>query len=260
MTEVIATVEHAAQWARGGTAPVASWNPVYRALVDDPAPSPPSPLSALPGAEGLQLVRRQLTAPALLGVAVTVGQQTHRLRIGVGPGAATVEEAAPGQPSRWSELSTQEVPARIIRLLEESGVAMARAQLCIARGSNALRLTPGQGRAAHTALTRGVPPEGAFAAIPDLDDTLRDALTAAGPRISLALTLHDPRGLVTERPVTWARLWVTGEKGLYRLDQTLNPSLAVHPVGDGDVLGSLLPLLEQGVRFAGACAAAGDAR
>ena len=65
---------------------------------------------------------------------------------------------------------------------------------------------------------------------------------------------------MAERPVTWSRLWVTGEKGLYRLDQPLNPSLAVHPVGGGDVLGSLLPLLEQAVRFAGACAAAGDAR
>lgn len=259
MTEVIATVEHASQWARRGTGPEASWNPVYRALAEGSA-STPLPPADLPDGASLELMQRQLTASALLVVAVTDGQRTRRLRIGVDPAATTVEQADPDQPSRWSELNIQDVPARVIRLLEESGVDLDPAELSIVRGTHALRLTPVQSRMAYAALTRGAPPEGAFAAIPDLDDTLRDALTATGPRISLALTLHDPRGLVTERPVTWSRLWVTGQTGLCRLDQPSGPSLAVHPVGGGDVLGTLLPLLEEGLRFAGACAGSGSAR
>lgn len=260
MTQVIATVEQAVQWARRGTMPEASWNPVYRALADDSAPTPPPPSSRIPDDASLELVRRQLSALALLVVAVTNGQQTRRLRIGLDPAAATLEEAAADQASRWSEISTQEIPARIIQLLEESGVEPAPAQLRIERGTTALRLTPAQSRTAHGALIRGLAPEEAFAAIPDLDDALRDALTATGPRISLSLTLHDPSGRATERPVAWSRLWATGQKGLYRLDQPSSPAVGVHPVAGGDVLGTLLPLLEEGLRFAGPCAGSGSAR
>ena len=96
--------------------------------------------------------------------------------------------------------------------------------------------------------------------VPALDHSLRDALTATGPRLSLSLTLHDPLGRVTEQPVTWSRLWVTGSKGLYRLDQPTSPALAIHPVEGGDVLGTLLPILEQGLHFATACATSGSAR
>ncbi|GAA4530596.1 hypothetical protein GCM10023160_31840 [Brachybacterium paraconglomeratum] len=260
MTELIATVEHASQWAHRRRVPEASWNPVYRALAGGTAPTRLPASSELTDDADLELVLAQLTTPALLSVAVTDGEQTHRLRIGLDAVAATVEEAAADLPSRWSELSTPEVPARIIRLLEDSGVDLAPAELSIKHGANALRLSPAQSRIAYTALTQGVSPEGAFAAIPDLDDTLRDALTATGPRISLALTLHDPRGRVTERPVTWSRLWVTGTNGLYRLDLPARPAPAVHRVGGGDVLGTLLPVLAQGIRFAAACAAAGGAR
>lgn len=256
MTQVIATVGQAAQWVRRRDVPEVLWNPVYRALADGSAPPP----SELPAGAILDLVRRQLTAPALLVVAVTDGQRTHRLRIGLDPAGASVEQADADQPSRWSEITVQELPSRIIRLLEEAGVELAPAQLSIERSADALRLTPAQSRTAHAALARGLAPEEAFAALPDLDDTLRDALTATGPRISLSLTLHDPSGRATERPVSWSRLWSSGRKGLYRLDQPSSPSPAVHPVGGGDVLGTLLPILEQGLRFAGACAPSGGVR
>ncbi|MGO1284371.1 MAG: hypothetical protein ACTHWF_13660 [Brachybacterium sp.] len=256
MTRVIATVEQAAQWVRRQKVPEASWNPVYRALAGDAAPSAPD----FPDAASLDLVRRQLTAPALLVVAVEDGQQTRRLRIGLDPAAVPVEQADAAQSSQWSEITVQEVPGRIIRLLAEAEVELAPAQLSIERSTDALRLTPAQSRTACAALTRGLPPQEVFAAIPDLDDALRDALTATAQRISLSLTLHDPSRRAIERPVTWSRLWVTGRNGLYRLDQPTNPSLAVHPVGGGDVLGTLLPILEQGLRFAGACAPSGGVR
>lgn len=260
MTQVVATVEQAVHWVSRSSAPDRSWNPVYQALVGGSAPTPLSPPMDVPGESSLALVLRQLTAPALLMAAVTDRERTHRLRIGLAPTTSTVERSDGEQPSRWSEVSTREVPARVTGLLEAAGVRLAPAQLSIARGTDALRLSPCQHRATYAAILRGLPPAEALTVSPDLDDTLRDALTATGPRIALSLTLHDPRGRVTEQPLTWSRLWVTGGKGLYRLDRPSNPALAVHPVGAGDVLGTLLPVLEQGLRFATACALPGGVR
>lgn len=261
MTEVSATVEQAAQWVSDDSVPPADWNPIYRALVDDAGPAAGRTHGAGDtGAAELALVRRQLTTPALLVVAVTVGGRTHRLRIGLDPAAATIERGDGEQASRWTEIDVQEVPATIATLLEDSGIDLAPARLDIQRSGDALRLTPEQNRIARAALIRGLPAEAAFASVPELDDSLRDALTATGPRLTLALTLHDPRGRVTEQPVTWSRLWATGSRGLYRLDPPTGPVLEVHPVGGGDVLGTLLPILEQGLRFSAACTVSGGAR
>ena len=259
MTEVIATVERAVQWA--GRESPAGWNPVYRALVDEPGPIPAgAPDGAGLDEAGTDLVRRQLTAPALLVVAVTDGARTRRLRIGLDPAGATVERADGDRPSHWTEIDVPRVPATITALLEDAGVDLAAPQLSVRRRGDALRLTPEQHRIARAALARGLPAQEAFASVPGLDDSLRDALTASGPRLSLALTLHDPQGRVTQEPVTWSRLWATGSRGLYRLDQPTTPALEVHPVPGGDVLGTLLPVLEQGLRFAAACTVPGGAR
>ena len=40
MSQVTATIDQAAHWAGGASVPPARWNPVYRALVDAPAPAP----------------------------------------------------------------------------------------------------------------------------------------------------------------------------------------------------------------------------
>src|SRR5699024_1224078 len=64
--------EHAAQWADRGRRSTARWNPVYRALMDRAGPPPPhAPEIEGSGAAGADLVRRQLSTPALLVVAVT---------------------------------------------------------------------------------------------------------------------------------------------------------------------------------------------
>jgi len=264
MAQVIATVEQAARWVQQTPDAGAEWNPVYRALLEAPAPVPtegPGGTSgAAPDAASIGLVLRQLTAPALLVVAVTVGARTRRLRLGLDPTGATIERADGDQPSQWTESAVADVPAVITGFLEDAGVDLDPPRLDIRRRAEARRLTPEQTRLARAALERGVPAEDAFTSLPGLDAALRDALTAAGPRLSLALTLHDPRGTVTEQPVNWSRLWVTGADGLYRMDQPSGPALEVHPVDGGDVLGTLLPILEQGVRFAAACAASGGAR
>lgn len=268
MTEVIATVQDAARRAGAEHMPDARWNPVYRALVEqspavpDPARTPPEEeLGAVElDGEDLDLVRRQLCAPALLVVAVTEGELTRRRRIGLDPSEPTIEHSDGEAPSRWSRLDVQDVPRTITALLEEAGIGDSPAQLEVHRSGDALRLSPAQDRLVHEALRSGLSPEQAYARVPDLDESLRDALTATGPRISLSLTLHDANGRVAERPVSWSRLWARGSRGLYRVDQPSGPGLAVHPVGDGDVLGSLLPVLEQGLRFTAACLTAGGSR
>lgn len=261
MTQVVATVEHAVRWADQESVPPAGWNPVYRALADGPgSPSAGAPDPAGLDGAGIDLVLRQLTAPALLVVAVTDGARTRRLRIGLDPAGATAERADGDRASEWTEIDVPEVPATITTLLGDAGVGLAPPQLALRSSGDALRLTPEESRLAHAALARGLSAEEAFASVPGLDASLRDALTATGPRLSLALTLHDPRGRVTQEPVSWSRLWATGDRGLYRLDRPDTPELEVHPVPRGDVLGTLLPVLEQGLRFAAACAAPGGAR
>lgn len=197
MSQVTATVDQAAQWAGRAAVPPAQWNPVYRALAGAQATTP----GELPGRRAVDLVRRQLTAPALLTVAVTTASRTARLRIGADPVLSTRERSEGDLPSQWSQCAAQVLPGIITDLLEDAGVDL-----------------------------------------------------------SPALTLHDPQGLRLEQPVTWSRLWATGQKGLYRLDQPEGPGLAVQAVGGGDLLGTVLPVLEQALRFAGDARAAGAAR
>ena len=276
MSPVRATLDQAARWAAASPTTEGDWNPVYRALCEEPmppphgapdhdspdpdAPDPNAPDPNAPDPESLELVIRQLTAPALLVVAVSDSGGTRRLRIAVDPGDATVEISDGDAASRWTHVPLREVPALIAALLEESGLAPAPARMSIERGSQGLRLTPQQNRIARAALDRGLTPAQAYAAVPDLDQRLRDALAATGPRIALSLTLHDPTGMVTERPVTWSRLWVSGEHGLYRLDAPSTPGGAIHAVNDGDVLGTVMPVLDEGLRFTAARSAAGEQR
>lgn len=261
MTEVIATVGQAARWAGAGPDAATTWNPVYRALLDEPGPTPQGAPEVIGSEEaGADVVLRQLAAPALLVVAATDSRGTRRLRIALDPAGATVEQSEGDRPAHWAEIDVPEMPARITALLEEAGIAPAPARLDIGSRGDALRLTSAQRRIAHAALARGLTAAEAFASVPDLDDSLRDALTATGPRVSLSLTLHDPRGQVVQEPVSWSRLWATGTLGLYRLEQPTTPMLEIHPVPDGDVLGTVLPILEQGLRFAAACAVPGGAR
>lgn len=256
MSQVIATVEQAARWALGDPVPDEAWNPIYRALLEGKDLT----AQAAPDPAALALVRRHLTSPALLVVAVTDGAGTSRLRLGPAPSQGTVERSVAAAASRWSELPAQQMPDLVASLLAEYGVATSAPRLTTDREADGLRLTPEQNVTVRAALASGLTPADAYAAVPDLDVRLRDALTATGPRISLSLTLHDPQGRVSEKPVNWSRLWVQGRHGLYRLDAPTVPGGAIHAVGGGDVLGTLLPVLEEGLRFSAACAASGDVR
>lgn len=259
MAELTATVTQAAGWAAHDAAPRGDWNPVYRALV------PPSfgPASSAPSEGATDIVRHQLTARALLVLAVTRHEVTHRARFALEGAGATVESSEGDCPSRWSRAAIPELPGLISDLLPGNDEDRTPARPTVDRGADGLRLSPEQNAAVRAALGRGASPEEACATVPDLDQRLLDALTAPGPRVSVSLTLHDPAREVAERPVSFSRLWVTGRRGLYRTDspgELGTEGGAIHAVGPGDVLGTALPLLEEGLRFTAACTALGGAR
>lgn len=256
MTQLTADVEQVISWVAHDPAAVSAWNPVYRALAPRNAPESGSS----PDEDALDLVLRQLTARALLTVAVSTHDLTRRARVGLEPTGATTECSEGTAASQWDEEPLEAVPTVLTDLLASAGIAPSAPRLTVAAETSGLRLSGEQITQVRAALEDGAGPVEAFDLVPDLDPRLRDAVTARGPRLSASLTLHDPAGGVAAAAVTWSRLWVRGELGLYRTDSTRAPLGAIHPVTDGDVLGTVLPVLEQGVRFATACAAPGGAR
>ena len=65
-----------------------------------------------------------------------------------------------------------------------------------------------------------------------------------------SLTLHSPDPARLAQPVSIARLWNRGQLGLYRTDTTDRSRIEVVAVEPGDVLGTVIPLLEESIRFA----------
>ncbi|UVY83539.1 hypothetical protein NLU66_15160 [Brachybacterium sp. NBEC-018] len=265
MSQLQVTLEEAAARAVAGGVPPEHLHPVYRALLDrrgDPAPASPSPGTAPTGASAgagspgeLALITAQLTARALLVLAVTDHEGTRRLRVALAPQRITLETSHGAGPALLEQAALEVLPERITALLTRAGIAPSVPRQEVGREEEALRLTDEQVASARESLARGVAPEVAFGSLDDLPVPLRDALTARGPRLAASLTLHDPRHRALAGPVSWSRLWVRGEHGLYRTDASDAPLGPVLPVGDGDVAGSLLAVIEEGVRFAAAATA-----
>ncbi|MCW1804929.1 hypothetical protein [Brachybacterium squillarum] len=264
MSQLQVTLEEAAARAVAGGVPPEDLHPVYRALLDrrgEHAPASPdtAPAGATAGPgspEELALITAQLTARALFVLAVTDREGTHRMRVALAPQRITLELSHGAGPALLEQAALEVLPARITALLDRAGIAPSVARQEVGREAEALRLTDEQVASARESLARGASPEAAFGALEGLPSPLRDALTARGPRIAASLTLHDPRHRALAGPVSWSRLWVRGEHGLYRTDASDAPLGPVLPVGDGDVAGSLLAVIEEGVRFAAAATAA----
>lgn len=270
MTTISASVRQAGHVIfQTGTEP-AEINPVYRSLLQRPSETPPGSSTAgsqsvadvgidLSAAER-DLLIRHATSRAVLALAVTTGGSTRRLRLGLGPGPVTVERSEDGSESLWSELDRTALPSLISGFVESTGPFGAAPRLTVARECDGLRLTPVQVEQARAVLEDGTGALDAFAQLDGLDARLRDALLATGDRAALSLTLHDPFARVAEQPVSWSRLWVVGERGMYRMDSPAIGGGNVHPVEPGDLLGSALPIIEEGLRFTAECAAAGGRR
>ena len=237
-------------------------NPIYRAL-EDPAAALPAP--AVSDAD-LELLTAHLTAPSVLVLAVQTSTGTRRVRVGLHGERATVEEdnEKPGteEPSQWRWVPVTDVPQVIAQLLP-AGPLAAPPLLTQESPGAALRLQPEHFDQLRALLEKGVAPAEAFAQLEGLDERLRDALTAQGDRASLSLTVHRrtnvagdddtdaQAGRTAAESANFTRLWTVGELGMYRTDAPeASHVVQVLPVAPGDVLGTVLPLLEEGLSFA----------
>lgn len=249
------------------------------------------------------LVLRHATTPALLTLAVDEGAGPRTLRVGLHPDGATVEAADPqgtdpgaqamdadaqvihadaqatdadaratdaeaqasGTPSTSAitEVHLADLPARLADALP-AGPLSAPPLLTQESAARSMRLAPEQARAIIDAIREGRSPAEAARELEGIEPALLTALTAAGPRVSLSLTLHpDARGDAARPdgvprsdrpredapPVTFARVWTQHGDALLRSDASGAPPGSILEVAPGDVLGTLLPLLDQGVRF-----------
>lgn len=257
MTRITASVQDAVRCAVRSGSGEQELNPVYRALLrsgDERREG--EPLSG-PDAE---LLAAHVASRAVLIAALTRGEETRRLRLGLSPQQVTVERSHGDQDPVWSATDRSQVPGLLDELLEGAGPLAAAPQLTVQGASEELWLTPEQAQQVRARLSDGASAAEVFAHLEGLDPRLRDAMTADGDRVSLSLTLNDPAGRAAESPLTWSRMWVAGELGVYRMDAPASGGAAVHPVADGDVLGTALPIIEQGVRFAADCQAEAGAR
>ena len=278
-------------------------HPVYRVLAEDSAAAgdaadaggragdaAPGPgLDADLDLDAALLVLRHATTPALLTLAVDVGAGPRTLRVGLHPDGTTVEAADPqdmdpgaratdaeaqasGTPSTSAitEVHLADLPARLADALP-AGPLSAPPLLTQESAARSMRLAPEQARAIIDAIREGRSPAEAARELEGIEPALLTALTAAGPRVSLSLTLHpDARGDAARPdgvpgsdrprkdapPVTFARVWTQHGDALLRTDASGAPPGSIQEVAPGDVLGTLLPLLEQGVRFSAGDSAA----
>ena len=217
-------------------------NPVYRALADDT----PATIPAL-GDTDLDLLRQQVTAPAVLAIAVLIDGRTRRMRIALRREGAGVERE---DGESWSPHAPEDLPPLIAALFPSDSPWGAAPRVTQQSAGAGLGLDAQQASALRARIRDGEAPQEAVRRLPGLDPALRDALLGDGDRASASLTLHDAQSAEFDRPVTFGRLWTVGESGLYRTDTDAPPGGSVVPVEPGDVLGTVLALLEEGLRFA----------
>lgn len=235
-------------------------NPIYRALLTGAASGMRTEVvdSAAEGSvEGpeLDLLVRQMTAPAVMVLAVEAGGLAHRVRVGIHADGATVEhseESSGSEPgtSRWSECALEELPRLFADALPAGSPLGAPPRLTVQNRPDTLRLDAAQLTRLRELLVAGVDAETAFSRLDGVDPRLQDALSARGDRASLSLTLHSPDPARLAQPVSIARLWNCGQLGIYRTDSPDHPQIEVVAVEPGDVLGTVIPLLEESIRFA----------
>lgn len=248
MTTLTQELPEALGAVRASGTPQSSLNPIYRAL------SASEPSTRIDGPE-LDLLVEQMTAPAVMVLAVECAGSTRRIRVGIHADGATVERSkgASGQEpgdSHWARAERADLPRLLAEVLPAGSPLAAPPRLTVESPHTVLRLDPGHLEQLRELLASGHDPQSAFGRIDGLDPRLQDALTAHGDRASLSLTLHSPDPARLEQPVSIARLWNCGKLGIYRADAPDQPAVEVVPVEPGDVLGTAIPLLEQAIRFA----------
>lgn len=237
------------------TVPETTWNPIYRQLAGSDSGGVDALETGAVDAEDVML-HQQFTAPALLVLAVTTEEGTDRVRVSLSPQEAGLESSHDDAPSRWETLHPMKLPERLDAVLKQAGLETGALATDVEDPSKCLTLTRGQSQELVRRLRVSADSEAAIRSLEGVDERLRDALTATGTRLALTLTLHDPSGQQLEAPFAFSRLWVRGEFGMYRMDSDSSGLGPIQQVSPRDVLGTVMALLDQGLRFTTACIAA----
>ncbi|MDO5661383.1 MAG: hypothetical protein Q4G40_01695 [Brachybacterium sp.] len=245
MTQFTAPLDAAISAAGIDEVPRERINPLFGAAVTAGA-APASGLSE----DDLEVVRRAALAPTAMGLTVVDARGERALRLSIDEiGAVVIGESA-SRPARWQTTAIPDLPRYLLGVLPPEGRLAAPPRLASCRDADALQLTPAQAADARARLRAGAPAREVFASLEGLDPHLRDALVADGDRATFAYALHrPPGGPHPPRAFRMTRTWTCGELGLYR-SESPDLSAGIHQVPDGDVLGTLQPLLDEGARFA----------
>ena len=153
---------------RAAGTPESALNPIYRALLVGKTSG--STAEAMDGAaEGpeLDLLVRQMTAPAVMVLAVEAGGLAHRVRVGIHADVATVEHSegpSDGDPgaSRWSECALEDLPRLFADVLPDGSALGAPPRLTVQNRPDTLRLDAAQLTHLRELLITGADAETAF--------------------------------------------------------------------------------------------------
>ncbi len=226
------------------------WGP-YLPERDHPISAPPAATSA-----DVHLVIQALTAPAVLAFSVTSAGSTQEIRIACSEDAAVSIAGPPNAGACWELIPAQEVMARLSALLPSSGRLAAAATMTTVADDQALAFTADQQQSIAHSLRTGATVTDALDALDEVDPRLRDAMLSTADRAILAVSMIN----TTPSPGDAARMamvrrWNAGNLSLYRSDSARLVD-GVHPVPDGDVLGTLIPIAAEATRIGAGRAAA----
>lgn len=197
------------------------------------------------------VVQRALIAPTICALRVSSAEGTEELRIAIDPAGVILIAGDDGTPAEWMESSVSEIP-NYLRALIPAGTRLAAPPEMTARGEhNALRLSDEQRRHIAERIRAGTPARKAISEQTDLDPFLRDALLSDGARAVLDISLYVPPAEGGEVFLFHLlRRWNAGGLALYSVDDDASILDGTHVVADGDLLGTVLPLLQEGASLA----------
>lgn len=198
-----------------------------------------------------RLAQRALIAPVVTVLTATTPEETEELRIVLDADGAIALTRIGDGPYEWWDAPTDVIPHLVLTLLSSSSRLSAAPQMTTRGPHNALTITLEQRRSIAARIAEGTPAHAAIAAQTDLSEPLRDALLSDRDRATFDICMHVPPS--THAPMLrfhLLRRWNAGVHGLYSADGDAGFSDDLHQVADGDVLATVLPLLEEGAGLA----------
>ncbi|MGP9733188.1 hypothetical protein ACT3SQ_01355 [Brachybacterium sp. AOP42-C2-15] len=198
-----------------------------------------------------RLAQRALIATVVIALTATTPEGREELRVVLDTAGAIALTRIGDDPYEWWDAPFEVIPDLVLTLLSSSSRLAAAPQMTTRGPHNALTLTAEQRRAIAARVADGIPAHEAIDAQTDLSAPLRDALLSDRERATFDICMHVPP--TPHTPMLrfhLLRRWNVGAHGLYSADGEDGFSDALHQVAEGDVLATVLPLLEEGAGLA----------